>query len=59
MESVNCRALAAAMKETTFIQLGWLAHLLEIGATNYAASPLTRLRVPGNLTLAENSGFQK
>jgi len=50
--------LVAAMKETTFLQVGWLAHLLEIAATHRIASPLTCFRTPGNLAPAEDSGFQ-
>lgn len=37
-------ALAAAMKETTSVSLGWLAKRLQLGATDSVASLLTRFR---------------
>ena len=41
-------ALAAAMKDTTSVSLGWLAQRLEMGATDSVASLLTRFRTKGS-----------
>lgn len=50
--------LAAAMKETTSVSLGWLAQRLQMGATDSIASLLTRFRARGGRPRAENSGFR-
>jgi len=50
--------LAAAMKDTTSVSLGWLAQRLQMGATDSVASLLTRFRARNGRLLAADSGFR-
>jgi putative transposase len=50
--------LAAAMKDTTSVSLGWLAQRLEMGAPASIGSLLCRFRASGGRFHARNSGFQ-
>ena len=51
-------ALAAAMKDTTSVSLGWLAQRLQMGATDSVASLLTRYRAREAQPRETSSGFQ-
>jgi putative transposase len=51
-------ALAAAMKDTTSVSLGWLAQRLQMGATDSVASLLTRYRASGGRPREADSGFR-
>jgi hypothetical protein len=50
--------LAAAMKDTTSVSLGWLARRLQMGATDSIASLLTRFRALREQSRTKNSGFR-
>jgi len=50
--------LAAAMKDTTSVSLGWPVQRIQMGATDSIASLLTRFRARDERLLPVDSGFQ-